>query len=487
MKGKAGLLIFIVYAFFLHGRGQAAQFQGNAFIMNAQGGIQLAPPSTAASANAPGFVPPTGNVLEFMDGSLMHGELKSVDVASGLSWDNPFAQAPIDLKPGHIDLIRFAHAQAVEVNPTSRLHFANGDDLYGTVSSLDADHVVFSTWFGGSRTIPRSALQSVSMLSSNYSIVYEGPDDAEGWIIGNHNPESWTLVDGAFVSSSPGTLGRDFKLTGSCTISFDLAWTEPFEIVMNLFSDAVDHLEMNDSYVLALTPETIDFRRIDAGHQFPVHDLGSAPVPRAPGKTKVRITIQANKSKGTVAVYVDNVLAKRWKDDGNLSAAGGGILFQQTGVNGSTVRLSNFEISQWEGRHEPETSFASTNVDVIRLVNYDEAGGKITGISDGKVTIRTTDTVLQVPLARVTQINFAASAVAAATADPWEVRAHFPHGGSVSFQLEKWSGKEVSGQSAIFGTLAFQPGHIRQLEFNIDKARVSRPARGEKEFEGLDE
>jgi hypothetical protein len=52
------------------------------------------------------------------------------------------------------------------------------------------------------------------------------------------------------------------------------------------------------------------------------------------------------------------------------------------------------------------------------------------------------------------------------------VRASFPGGESVSFLLEKWSDSEVTGASANFGPVAFNPRAIRFLQFNpnrIDK------------------
>jgi hypothetical protein len=67
------------------------------------------------------------------------------------------------------------------------------------------------------------------------------------------------------------------------------------------------------------------------------------------------------------------------------------------------------------------------------------------------------------------------------------VRAHFPGGGSVSFQLEKWDDKVVSGRSAIFGSLAFQPGAIREMEFNLNRPKEDAVIGENKEFEGLDE
>jgi hypothetical protein len=447
------------------------------------------------AGNPVAFAPPTGDLLEFVDGSIMHGELKRMDTASGLRWENPAAKNPIDLQPDHVDSILFARASSVTLAPTARLHFVNGDDLLGTVASLDNDHLGFSTWFGGSLTIPRASVQSITFLSSNYTILYDGPVDTDGWIIGDRNPDSWTFRDGTFISGSAGTLGRDFNLSGSSTIEFDLAWSDNFQLLANIYGDAVD-LNGGNSYLLMFTPDNITLGRIDSDRQLPRSTFGSVPLPNPAGKNKVRITIQSNKEEGTLAVFVDNILAKRWKDENGFSATGRGILFQQVGgrilfgqgvTAGVVVKLSNFRISQWQGRYEPEISAVTTNVDAVRFINHDHAAGKIAGIDSGKITLSMDGTLLQIPIQRVTQINFAATPHAAATRGPWEVRARFPRGGSVSFQLEKWNDKEVSGRSAIFGPLAFQPGQIRQLEFNLDHAKAAAPAAGGMEYEDLDE
>jgi hypothetical protein len=473
MKGKAALLLVFVCLVIPGAPGLRAQQPGPLFFVQ--------PAVTALPAPSP-----PGDLLEFVDGSLLHGQLKRMDTATGLRWENPAALHPIDFVPAHIDSIRFAHAASLSLTPSSQLHFVNGDDLLGSVTSLDDDHLGFSAWFGQTLAIPRASVQTITFLSSNYTILYDGPDDSHGWLIGGRNTESWTFHDGTFNSGSPGTLGREFFLSGSSTIEFDLSWVNIFQLLVNIYTD-VDHLDYGASYVLDFTSKEVNLRLIDPTRQIPARSLGSAALPIPAGKNKVHITIQSNKKEGTVAVFVDNILAKRWKDENGFSATGGGLLFDQQWMTGAGIQLSNFKISQWQGRYEPETTTVATNVDVIRFINHDQAAGKIAGIKAGKLTLAMGETLLQIPLGRVTQINFAATPAPAPARGPWVVRAHFPGGGSLSFQLQKWSDKGVSGQSAIFGSLAFQPGQIRQLEFNLDRARAAAPAVTDRELERLDE
>jgi hypothetical protein len=440
-----------------------------------------------SQAPTPLSAPPAeGDVLEFLDGSVLHGSLKQVDVNTGLRWESPVARKPIALRATQVDSIRFAHSDSVTVSPTAHLRFANGDDLLGSLISLDNERLGFSTWFGKTLTVPRASVQSVTFLSSNYTLIYDGPGDTDGWIIGNHNPEGWIYRDGTFISGMAGSLSRDFKLTGSSTVEFDLAWTENFELSVDLYSDSPDRPDYN-SYLLQIRPDEVSLRHIESYGSGPARSFGSAPLHLESGVKKARVTVQANKDEGTIAIYVDKVLVKRWKDEGGFGATGTGISFQQQTISGGVIKLSNIMVSQWSGHYEPETSFVATNTDVVRFINHDQAAGKIAGIDHGRISLAFGDTTLQVPLHRVTQINFAAADAAAIRHGPWEVRAHFPRGGSICFRLEKWTDKEVAGQSDIFGTLAFQPGEIRQLEFNLGQPRTTPAFADSKSFESLDE
>ncbi len=438
------------------------------------------------TSTAPMPLQTEGDLLQFVDGSAMHGELRGMDAGHGLHWQHRDARYPIDLRPTDVDFIRFVHATSMNLAPTCHIRFANGDDLFGSLISLDADDLEFNTWFGGTLKIARSSIEAVTFLSKNYSILYEGPSDATGWVIGNNGPQSWAYRDGSFVTQGPGMLGRDFKLSGSSTIEFDLSWIGYFDLVADIYSDMLDHFDYdNNSYMLDFSHDQVLLQRVH-GTSPPVN-LGNAAMPNLQGRGKIHITVHCNKDEGTVSVFVDNTLVKRWKDSGGFSANGGGVLFENR-IGGSTVKLSNFRVSRWEGRFEPQSaSNPSTNADSVCFLNHDKAAGKIAAIKDGKIDLLLEGVMLHVPIERVTQIDFAQPSAGAEPRGPWQVRAMFPGGGSVSFQLRKWDDKQVSGQSTVFGDLSFQPGAIRELEFNLDRSRTEPSANPENEFEELDE
>ena len=177
-----------------------------------------------------------------------------------------------------MDFVRFAQAKSMTLAPSCHIRFAGGDDLFGSLVSLDGETLEFNTWFGGTLKIPRAAIQTITFLPRNYSLVYEGPADASDWVVtaasaaaerrphsrrscergvviiqngvvidrartqsawprsGPAGPPNWTYRDGGFVTAGAGTLGRNFNLTGSSTVEFDLASNGPFNLLLDLYS-----------------------------------------------------------------------------------------------------------------------------------------------------------------------------------------------------------------------------------------------------------
>jgi hypothetical protein len=450
--------------------------------------IQFGTPTTK-----PELMPePHSDVLEFVDGSALHGKLTGMDLNHGLTWTNSEARNPIHFRPAHLDFVRFAGAQSVNLTPTCHLWFGNGDDLYGWIMSLDNEQVGFKTWFGGAMVIPRKAVRAITFLSTNYSVVYEGPYHEGGWVVANGAPRSWTFHDGAFIGAGPGTLGRELNLTNSTTVEFDLAWNGPFTLETDIYCDVTAGLENNTgSCVVDLNPRQISLRQ--PWTQGPTFNLAGQPEPESEGKGRMHVAIECDKTAKTVSIFVNHVFAKTWKNC-SFGRGGTGFLFSQPNtlnmlgmMAGATFKLSHLKISQWEGRCEPETAAIATNIDAIHFINHDRAFGTVESIQEGKARLVLAGTVLDIPLGRVTQVEFAGAEASAEPSGPWQVRAHFPGGGSLSFQLDKWDDKEVSGRSAIFGSLALEPGAIREMEFNLDRPKENGKDADNKEFEELDE
>src|SRR4051794_19177091 len=82
---------------------------------------------------------PPSDVLQFVDGSLLHGRLQSMAAGSEVGWENPEAKAPIQFRPTNLAWIRFEKPVAVtsQAKPTCRLRFNNGDDVFGKLTAIE--------------------------------------------------------------------------------------------------------------------------------------------------------------------------------------------------------------------------------------------------------------------------------------------------------------------------------------------------------------
>ncbi|HWD18758.1 MAG TPA: hypothetical protein VHB20_05720 [Verrucomicrobiae bacterium] len=442
---------------------------------------------TARGGGAPSTE--AGNdMLRFTDGSMLHGQLLQLDTAHGLRWRHPAALCPVDFQPGRVDAIQFAHPSFLKLAPTCHVRFANGDDVYGSLTTLDGDHVELATWFGDTMSVPRSGVQSVTFLSKGYTILYEGPYDRDGWTMPQANGAGgWHYRDSGFTANVPGLLGRDLKLSGSCTLEFDFTWSAYLGLALDVYNDTPDRIDYNNSsYLVQFTRGRVAVQRLRATAV--PHNLGmTAELPLLESPVKIHVALQFNKAESTIDLSLNGAFVKQWKDDDGFNVAGSCVVFEQS-FPSALARLSHLRVASWEGRHEPETAFGATNSDVLRFINHDKAGGKIREIKDGRVTVDLAPGSLTIPLERLTQIDFAAATNAPAeTVTPWTVRAFFPGGGALSFQLENWSNNLVQGHSALFGRLAFQPQGIRELQFNLDRTKAETPESPVNEFEDADE
>ena len=356
----------------------------------------------------------SSDMLAFLDGSALHGQLAGMDLEHGVTWDQPEALSPIHFRPAHLDFIRFAHARSVSLTPTCHLWFANGDDLYGSITSLDNERLGVDTWFGGAMVIPRAAVSAITLLSPNYSVVYEGPYDPGGWVVVNNSPKSWSFRDGAFIGTGPGTLGRDLNLTGSSTVEFDLAWTGAFSLEAGIYCDPMGRQEFNGgSCVVSLTPRQISLNQMPNMRAGMAFNLTDVAVPGDESQSRMHVAIECDKELGTVSVFINHVLVKTWKDFNFGGGGGTGIVFTQRYMLSSAIlKLTHLKVSQWQGRSEPETATVATNADAIHFINHDRATGKIESIQNDKVRLMLGTTTLDIPLERVTQMEFAATQAA---------------------------------------------------------------------------
>ncbi|MGV3773737.1 MAG: hypothetical protein ACO1QB_12605 [Verrucomicrobiales bacterium] len=432
------------------------------FLLAGSLALQAATPAntTATNSNA---------LLQFLDGSSLHGNLAGIEAGKNLAWKHPAATDLLNFTATNLSSVRFESATfaAPEFRPTCRFYFRNGDEVIGNLISISNQTTRLESWIGGNLEAARASMESITFSTRGYKLLYEGPNGTNGWRTGR-NPRSWEYRDGTFIANGADLLGRDFGLTTSSTIEFDLAWNSNFSLSITLYAQAIDRFDYSSSaYLLYLGPAAVNLQRVQAGAGASL--LGQAQIPSMLRKSKTHFEIRCNKEDATISLFADGAFVQRWRDPSGFVAKGTGVVFFSQ-VEPKGMKISNIRVAEWDGRFEPDIlANLPPTEDVVLLANHDRVMGQIKQITDGKMTMMVKTNSLDIPLARVTQIRFKQEKEEPLPNQPWQVRASFPGGESVMFQLEKWDAEKVSGNSKIFGDVAFKPETIRQLQFNITK------------------
>lgn len=432
--------------------------------------------ATPAGVPTPVLAPLSGDVIQFLDGSSLHGELRAVDPQRGVRWQHPEAKQLIDFKPTNIESVRFHHSRSVSNNVKSscKFRFSNGDEFFGSLLSLNEDSLALETWFGKSMKVPRSAMDSIAFVSRNFRVLYEGPNHGEGWNFGKGGP-AWQYRDGALVAGGIGTVGRNFKLPGMCVFEFDLSWAGDFNLIVPIYSETIDRFDYStSSYMFHFSPYSVVMQRVH--NEMGVVNLDRAKaIPNPNKKNSYHIEFRASKEDALLALFVDGAMIGKWHDDAGFSAKGSGVVFFCQ-HEGPMLKISNIKLSEWDGKFEEERPEVSkSKEDVLHLANRDRVVGKLGTLKDGKIQIGTGDSGLEIPLPRVTQIFFGGQKTNSASRDPWEVRALFAGGEKISFKMDQWDEHQVAGMSPSLGKVSFAPKTIRQVQFNLDKTPVEAP------------
>lgn len=422
----------------------------------------------------PAFGQPSTNtarsgVLQFLDGSILHGSLNGIE--TNLAWIHPAARDPLEFRTANLAQLRFDQAQAPErsFKAASRFAFRNGDELIGNILSIRENSLEFQSWFAETVKAGLESLESISFASKGYNLLYEGPSGIEGWKVGR-NARSWEYKDGTFIANGADLLGRDFGLTGSSTLEFDLAWNGAFSMSITLYAQIIDRFDYSTSaYLIYLGTGSVSVQRVQAGSGAVM--LGQASLPEMLRRNSMHFEIRCNREDATIALFADGKFVQRWKDNnpGGFVAKGGGIVFFSQ-VEPRKLTLSNIRVAEWDGKFEPEAmTNAPADADVIFLANRDKVLGKVLALDPEKTSVETKQTKLDIPIERITQIRFAQNRASATNLLPRDVRATFPGGESLVFELQKWDQETVSGVSKLFGPLSFNPRTIRLVQFNLSR------------------
>ncbi len=465
-------------------------------------GLLLAGICIATEAGAAADSADSGNtgVVRFLNGDVLHGELVSIDAQKRIRWRNADIRETFEFEVGDISKMRPGQRKSSRGKTPFQciLRLANGDELAGTLLSLDKDKLVLETWYAGKLSLPRHSIQSMRFLSEGPSL-FEGPAGLDGWTLSAAKEETnkppWKYSNGILYSASAGGIARDFKLPDRSSIDVDVAWREYLQLTITIYTSSLKVYSLNRMgfvggvgvgvvpgldagpppaqegpgfYAIQLNQNTAYLMTVKTNGQ-----ILNAPMEMIPGleqKNRARFGVRVDKQKKTISLLVDGVLFKTWTEPGEFAGQGTGVRFVQQGQ--SLINLREIKVSEWDGSLIPPPTLATNSNlknDFVLLKNQDSVSGTLQSVRDGKLVLAASFGPLDVPVQRVAQIIFAPEKLASVAPSPaGTVRAVLADRGSLTFRVEKCDEKSMTVSNPLFGRAQFDPSAFSWIEFNPD-------------------
>jgi hypothetical protein len=479
-------------------------------------------PAPAAASEAPEA--PVDSLL-LRNGDRLYGKLLAIDSQTTIRWQHPDAAQPIEFKPETVSQIDFPlqHLPTGRSDTACKVHLAEGNMLQGSLVSCDLESLVLDTWYAGRLTIARGAVQSLS-VSSPATTAFDGITTMEGWTQGSAaaafagEAGQWVYRNGAFYANKPASIARDLALPDIAEIEFDLTWKGALNLAIALYTDSLQPILLSNKengpdfggfYSLRIQSVFVQLMRIKKHEPLGQSSLGDLVVPSLSQSNRIHMDLRVSKPQHSLALFIDGALIKQWIDPNGFAGEGKGVRFVQNPPGGA-VKLSNMRVSHWDGIFEDNRpAEVDPTRDTAWLSDGRALAGTIEAIASGKITVQTGTDKVEVPLARLRELEFAqppgtapgngaltlrvAPGPGGAAAYRWQAvppransapenagntRASFTQGGIVNFQLDSWSPEGVLVHSPVFGKAKFNPAAFVRFQFVEAQAETKPPASG---------
>ncbi len=411
--------------------------------------------------------------LEFLNGDKLRGRLTGIEADGTVQWAHPEAKTAIQFSPRNLARITLdPNAGRGKGKDGFMVRLANGNEIPGEVISLDKDNLVLNTWFAGTLTVPRKHVVSFRPVRTG-NLLYEGPVSMEEWTTGRGGQgRGWRFRDGTLVSSRPGLIGRDMKLPDQAKIDFELSWMGNLGLLISLYAPNIESYSSN-CYLLQMNAGYIYLNR--SSNRGGQNNLGQTQVDELSRRNKAKVGLRISKEQKTVALLLDGVMVKQWRDPGEFAGTGGGLAFYAQG-QGSMI-ISRLQVAEWDGRMDDAGTAdgAGPEQDAISLVNRDKVSGTIQKIADGQLHLTSAFAPLTIPLERLDRVEMAGASPEGIKEEESMVRIGLPHEGVVVVKLDRMTRDRAAVTSPSFGKAEFKPEAFRLIEFNLKRERAKGP------------
>jgi hypothetical protein len=340
-----------------------------------------------------------GQMLEFSEGSQLHGALISLDGAKKeLTWRGQDGAAKIDFPLAQIARLDFGAADKVEVKTRVTVKLIGGDWLAADLLGLRDKQLQLRLGDGTALNVDRSRVEWIYFSKGSAAECYEGPVSFMGW----SSQGGWTYREGALRASQPSVVGRTFDALpdrveyrfefdqGTSMRAFSVMLHGADPLARNM-TQGMLRLMVNGTSLQfwAQTGDNMKQEQVDLTKFFPAPPkaLDGAPVKVKP----IRWRIFEDHVAGRIVLFMDGRKVGDWNTvKGKAGENRGAFVFQPMSWNANTEQsLSKILVTPWNGFVPEDNAIEDVRpkMDQAVMANGDLKEGEIESVTADKIKV----------------------------------------------------------------------------------------------------
>ena len=173
-------------------------------------GLALAAVGPAATARA------GDDLIQLLNGDLLHGSLVSADPATGVSWRHEHVKEPLVFAMDSLRQVKLKpRLRPAAQDKVSVVRLTNDDVLQGSLASLQDGKLQLATSYAGTISVHQPMVSSIALVPGT-DVVFEGPSGAEQWDL--TSPSSWHYKNNALYCTGSGYAGGFICIAHRCDV-----------------------------------------------------------------------------------------------------------------------------------------------------------------------------------------------------------------------------------------------------------------------------
>ena len=409
--------------------------------------------------------------VSFFDGSSLMGGLKEIKDGGELIWNHKSSQNPLKFDYKAVESILFNRIENKKRDSGGSMIilFKNNNFLRGSIHSLNAEKLVFSSGFGQSLEANLSQIRSLEFLPESYQVLYDSSYDFEQWK--KSNTKAWTEEQGSLVSVFSGSTGTILPDLDAIEVSFQAEWQRSFYLALRFFSDSDGGSYGSEGFHLSFSNNRINLQSNRKVKGRTIREtLGSVMVDQLVGVKTANFKIYAHRQRKEFIVFVNGNEVAKWKDSStDYLPENSGLLFINQGGN-SYLRMEELTIAGWSGEYfltSPPSELEQDGTQFISFKNGDSTSLQSSSSTDNGLSIKTKRGIFEVPYANIKSIYFPNDDLNQSNLTFNEEVSFKSSMGKLSFKLNSIQNNLLLGKHPYLGDLRIPLQLVKRLRCNL--------------------